>query len=34
VLIDYAVETLGGVIGEAYADPCGEGRITIVGSAP
>ena len=34
VLIDYVSETLGGVIGEAYADPRGEGRITIVESAP
>ena len=30
VLITYITETLGGVIGEAYAEPYGEGRITIV----
>ena len=30
VLIDYAVETLGGVIGEAYESPYGQGRIIIV----
>ena len=29
VLIDYATETLGGVIGEEYADPTGQGRIVI-----
>lgn len=29
VLIDYITESLGGVIGEAYADPYGEGRIVI-----
>ena len=34
VLIDYITETLGGVIGEAYADPYGQGRITIVENAP
>ena len=33
VLIDYITETLGGVIGEAYADPYGQGRITIVENA-
>lgn len=34
VLINYITETLGGVIGEEYADPRGEGRITILsGSA-
>lgn len=32
VLIDYMAGTLGGVVGEAYADPCGQGRITIVDS--
>ena len=31
LLIDYIVNTLGGTIGEQYADPYGEGRITIVG---
>ena len=30
VLIDYVSETLGGVIGEAYEDPYGQGRIVIV----
>ncbi len=30
LLIDYIVETLGGRIGTGYADPAGEGRITIV----
>ena len=30
VLIDYIVETLGGVIGEEYADLYGQGRITIL----
>ncbi len=30
VLIDYVADTLGGVIGEEYADPYGQGRITIV----
>ncbi len=29
VLIDYITETLGGVIGEEYADPYGQGRIVI-----
>ncbi|MCR5089728.1 MAG: bifunctional metallophosphatase/5'-nucleotidase [Oscillospiraceae bacterium] len=29
LLIDYLRETLGGVIGEEYADPYGQGRITI-----
>ena len=29
VLIDYITETLGGEIGGEYADPCGQGRITI-----
>jgi len=33
LLIDYIVDTLGGVIGEEYADPYGEGRITVVESA-
>ena len=30
VLIDYIVETLGGDVGEEYADPYGQGRIVIV----
>ena len=30
VLINYIVETLGGTVGEAYQDPFGEGRITII----
>ena len=30
VLINYIVDTLGGVVGEEYADPYGQGRITIV----
>ncbi len=30
VLIDYITGTLGGVVGEAYADPYGEGRIVAV----
>ena len=33
VLIDYITETLGGVIGEQYEDPYGEGRIVIVEEA-
>ncbi len=33
LLIDYIVDTLGGVIGEAYSDPYGHGRIRIVTSA-
>ncbi|MBP3204553.1 MAG: bifunctional metallophosphatase/5'-nucleotidase [Lachnospiraceae bacterium] len=31
VLIDYIADTLGGVIGEEYADPYGQGRIHIIG---
>ncbi len=34
VLIDYIVDTLGGVVGEAYADPYGQGRIVAVAEAP
>ena len=34
VLIDYIVDTLGGVVGEAYADPYGQGRIVAVSEAP
>ena len=30
VLMDYITETLGGEIGEEYADPYGQGRITIL----
>ena len=30
VLINYIVDSLGGVVGEDYADPYGQGRITIV----
>ena len=29
-LINYIVNTLGGVVGEEYADPYGDGRITII----
>lgn len=31
ILIDYIAGTLGGVVGEEYADPYGAGRIRIVG---
>lgn len=31
LLIDYIVDTLGGEIGEEYADPCGQGRIVFAG---
>lgn len=34
VLIDYIVDTLGGVVGEAYADPYGQGRIVAVAEPP
>ena len=34
VLIDYIVDTLGGVVGEEYADPYGQGRIIAVSEAP
>lgn len=30
VLIDYIVDSMNGVIGEEYADPCGQGRIRIL----
>ena len=30
VLINYIVDNLGGVVGEDYADPYGQGRITII----
>ena len=33
VLIDYIVDTLGGVVGEAYANPYGQGRIVAVPTA-
>ena len=29
-LIDYIVDTLGGVVGKEYADMYGQGRITIL----
>ena len=34
VLMDYITDTLGGVIGEEYAEPYGEGRIIAVEEAP
>ena len=34
VLIDYITQTLGGMIGEQYEDPFGQGRITIVEEKP
>lgn len=34
VLIDYIVDTLGGVVGEDYANPYGQGRITAVSEPP
>lgn len=34
VLIDYISDTLGGIIGEEYADPYGQGRIIAVEEAP
>ena len=34
VLINYITGVLGGVVGEAYAEPYGEGRIVIVEEAP
>ena len=30
VLIDYITQTLGGVVGEAYENPYGQGRIVVV----
>ncbi len=30
VLINYIVNVLGGTVGEEYADPYGQGRITII----
>ena len=29
VLIDYITDTLGGVVGDEYSDPYGQGRIKI-----
>ena len=34
VLIDYITESLGGVVGEEYEDPFGQGRIVIVEEKP
>ena len=34
VLIDYITDTLGGVVGEEYANPYGQGRIVAVDEAP
>jgi len=34
VLIDYITESLGGVVGEEYEDPFGEGRIVIFDEKP
>ena len=34
VLIDYITKTLGGSVGEEYAEPYGQGRIVIVNEAP
>ena len=34
VLLNYITDVLGGVVGEAYADPYGEGRIVAVPEAP
>ncbi|MBR4657005.1 MAG: 5'-nucleotidase C-terminal domain-containing protein [Oscillospiraceae bacterium] len=34
LLIDYITDTLGGVVGEEYADPYGQGRIVAVTEAP
>lgn len=31
ILINYIINTLGGVIGDEYADPYGDGRIRIIG---
>ena len=30
VLINYIVDVLGGVVGDEYADPFGQGRITVI----
>jgi hypothetical protein len=32
VLIDYITDTLGGVVGEGYENPYGQGRIVSVGA--
>ena len=32
--IDYITEVLGGVVGEEYADPYGQGRIIAVDAPP
>jgi hypothetical protein len=34
VLLTYITDVLGGVVGEAYADPYGQGRIVAVPEAP
>ena len=34
VLIDYITGTLGGIVGDAYAEPYGQGRIVAVEEAP
>lgn len=34
VLIDYIRDELGGVVGQEYADPYGQGRITIIHTEP
>ena len=34
VLIDYITGTLNGVVGEAYANPYGQGRIVAVSEKP
>lgn len=34
VLINYIVDELGGTVGEKYANPLGEGRITVYSEAP
>lgn len=34
VLIDYIMESLGGVVGDEYKDPYGQGRIVIVETKP
>lgn len=33
VLINYIIDGLGGIVGEEYADPYGQGRITILPAA-
>jgi len=34
VLINYIIDELGGIVGEDYADPLGDGRIKVVNEAP